>query len=789
MSTGETVFSERWAEIVGYNLSELEPTSIDTWTQLANADDLLASNDLIMRHIQGLVPFYEITVRMRHKDGHWVWVRDRGMIVEWNSKGEPTRMVGTHTDVTELVQAARAIEESERRFSAMFREHDAIMLLVEPTSGSIVDANIAATHFYGYSLDEMKRLLISDINVLPVEEIRERREEARSRGLQHFVFPHRLSNGEMRMVDVHSSPIVDAGRTLLFSVITDVTAKEESEARLREAAAVFDNLTEVVLLSDPDGVVRRVNPAFTTVTGWTAEQFVGRQAREIAGHVPAEAKKAHLKQAHNNLSTSRIEMPIQHADGSVSPGMVTVNPIVDDTGLVSGFVTLISDLTDRVHAEQQRLDEATNVDVLTGLPNRAGFGELLTSQLELLRSTGAIASMFLIDLDRFQSINDSYGHQAGDQVLRETATRLRALTAPGDLLARLGPDEFVLVCHAAVSEDVADRTASRVAAALGQPIALPDGEEVFPSGCVGIVELSGAVMNQAELLRNADAALHEAKRHGPGSRRHHAESQVEDTRARLSLETRLRRAWDDGELTIYYQPVIEVRTNRITGAEALLRWTADTGPISPSEFVPAAERIGLMPEIGHWVLREACRQAAAWNQAGLSNLTIAVNVTAQQLHDPGFLDDVTETFKITGLDPELLELEITESAFLNQAEGTFSLLERLTALGVRLAIDDFGTGYSSFAYLRRLPVDMLKIDRSFVSEIESNADDRAIVAAIISMGHDLGLQVLAEGVESVAQLTFLHEHECDMYQGFLLSKALPPDTFAELVRSAMSPSL
>ena len=789
MSTGETVFSERWADIVGYTLEELEPTSIDTWTQLANADDLLDSNDLIMRHIQGLVPFYEITVRMRHKDGHWVWVRDRGMIVEWNQKGEPTRMVGTHTDVTDLVQAAQAIEESERRFSAMFREHDAIMLLVEPTIGSIVDANIAATHFYGYSLDEMKSMLISDINVLPVEEIRQRREEARSRGLQHFVFPHRLANGQMRMVDVHSSPIVDAGRTLLFSVITDVTAKEESEARLREAAAVFDNLTEVVLLSDPDGVVRRVNPALTAVTGWTAEQFVGRHTREIAGQVAADTKKAHVKQAHQKLSTSRVEMPIVHADGSLSPGMVTVNPIVDETGLVTGFVTLISDLTDRVDAERQRLDEATNVDALTGLPNRTGFGQLLTIELEQLRASGATASLILVDLDRFQSINDSYGHEAGDQVLRETAMRLRGLTAPGDLLARLGPDEFVLVSHAAVSRDVADRTASRLAAALGQSIALPEGEEVFPSGCIGIVELSGAVSNQGELLQNADAALHEAKRHGPGSRRHHAESLVEDTRARLSLETRLRRAWDNGDLTLHYQPMIDVKTNRIIGAEELLRWTSDTGPIPPSDFVPAAERIGLMPEIGHWVLREACRQAAAWNQAGLSGLTIAVNVAAQQLHEARFLDDVTETLQVTGLAPELLELEITESAFLSSADGTYSLLDRLTDLGVRLAIDDFGTGYSSFAYLRRLPVDMLKIDRSFVSEIESNADDRAIVAAIISMGHDLGLQVLAEGVETVGQLAFLNEHACDVYQGFLLSKALPPDTFAELARSAMSPSL
>jgi diguanylate cyclase (GGDEF)-like protein/PAS domain S-box-containing protein len=784
IQTGELALNERWAEMIGYRLSELHPISIETWTRFAHPDDLELSNRLITDLSHGKTGQYDVELRMRHREGHWIWVRDRGRIAEWGRDGKPTRMAGTHEDITELVLARNELASSEGRLKSMFTDHGAVMLLVEPASGSIIDANAAAAQFYGYAVDQLRSMSISDINALSADEVANLRREAVSRRLDHFIFPHRLASGEIRTVEVHSSPIEDKGRTLLFSIIHDVTERESNERELREAAAVFDNTSEAIIVTDGLGTIRRINPALTALTGWSSESLIGQHASILTGDPPIPGT-TNAEKASSLLSAGfRAERPLTHADGSETPSILSINPIRDGAGGVAGFVALISDISERVRAEHSRLDDAASIDPTTGLPNRAAFTELLVRLREHEGDLHRRAAIILIDVDRFKGVNDSYGHGAGDEVLRHVTSVLMEQLEPEDSLARFGGDEFVMLMDNVHDKVDPGAVAERLLAALASPCQLSTGIEVFLSACAGIVELDHEPGSAETALQHADAALHEAKRSGPGSVRRHVDAIVRSSRDRLVLETRLRRAWRDGEFTIAYQPQVDVTSGLIVGAEALLRWaSADEGDITPATFIPIAEEIGLMPAIGAWVLREACRQAQEWVRTGLPPLRMAVNVTARQLHNSRFTTEVKQALATTGFDGTCLELELTESTLLAPTGVIRDLLADLTGQGITLAIDDFGTGYSSFAYLHRLPVSMLKIDRSFVMAIDAAGHDRSIAAAIISMGHDLGLQVLAEGVETVEQLAFLRAQGCDLFQGFLVSPAVHPEAFAKLVLS------
>ena len=786
MQTGETTFNDRWAEIIGYTLAELEPTTIDTWAEHAHPEDLIESNDLVMRHIQGLDPYYEITVRMRHKDGRWVWVRDRGMIVEREPDGQPIRMVGTHTDVTDEAEAARIVAESQRRFAAMFRDHDAVMLLIDPASGQIVDANPAAADFYGYSMDVLTSMRIDQINMLQPAEVARRRAQALTGHRGRFVFPHKLASGEIRKVEVHSSPLEDDGRLLLFSIVTDITELEAREERLREAAAVFDNISDAVLLSDEHAIVRQVNAAFPEVTGWQSEDIVGRSMREVAGRLSDSLTADAVREALRAEVAARVGISLRRADGTFVPVLVTVSPVRGAHDQITGYVTLISDIADRVRTERAQLDRVASYDALTGLPNRSRFTELLATEIERLRQAEQGAVLMFVDIDRFKDVNDSYGHDTGDVLLTTITERLRSYVGPGDLLARFGGNEFAIVFNQVSDAERALDLARDVQAVLAPPCPITDDAEVFVTACVGMILLGESDLDALDSLQAGASALHEAKTAGPGSIREHQFALMVESRARLSMETRLRHGWDNHELFLRYQPQIDAQSDGIIGAEALLAWTtADGERIGPDEFIPVAERMGLIGDIGSWVLQQACLQGTAWDQEGLPPLTMSVNVSAKQLLDGRLPGDVAAALRDTEFPADRLRLELTESALLSTGSSTFELLEALRSQGVQLSIDDFGTGYSSFAYLRRFPLSEIKVDRSFVMDLESSADDRAICSSILALGHGLGLRVVAEGVETNAQLAFIRSHGCDLYQGYLFSPAVDPRAFADLVRTGL----
>jgi len=440
------------------------------------------------------------------------------------------------------------------------------------------------------------------------------------------------------------------------------------------------------------------------------------------------------------------------------------------------------DITPRKQAEE-RIQYLATHDGLTGLPNRVMFGELLNHVLALSRRNSRKFAVLFIDLDRFKFINDSLGHDAGDALLHEVANRLKGSLRSSDVVARLGGDEFVMLLQDLRGSEQAGRIARKLLSAVIQPIEI-GGQECRVTASIGISIYPDDAADETSLMTHADIAMYHAKEEGKNNFQFYDGRLETLSLERLTLETRLRRAIERNELSLHYQAQLDLGNNQIVGVEALLRWnSAELGSVSPAKFIPVAEETGLILAIGKWVLRTACAQSMAWQHAGLPPVHVSVNLSPRQLNDPELVGEVRTVLAETGLKPNLLELEVTESSVMHNVERALEVLGALKAMGVRLAIDDFGTGYSSLAQLKRFPIDTLKVDRSFIRELPSDAEDKAIAEAIIAMGKTLSLTVVAEGVETLEQQQFLRERACDQMQGYYFSKPVEPAEFAELLRT------
>jgi diguanylate cyclase (GGDEF)-like protein len=439
--------------------------------------------------------------------------------------------------------------------------------------------------------------------------------------------------------------------------------------------------------------------------------------------------------------------------------------------------------TEGLETANKQLRHLATHDALTGLPNRVLMDDRISQSIALADSQGQTFAVMLLDLDRFKSVNDSLGHRAGDELLKEVAQRLKGVVRDIDTVARLGGDEFVLIITPSPERDAAQQVATRIIDAMQAPVRIA-GVEIHTSPSIGIAFYPGDAATVETLLANADAAMYSAKERGRNNYQLFVPSMNAATYEKVRLESDMRVALEQKQFALHYQPKVNTATGVMHGAEALLRWQHPVrGAIPPAEFIPLAEECGLIGSIGAWVMREACRQARAWQVAGLPPLRVAVNLSPSQFRQGDIVAMIRDALDQAGLEPRFLEVELTETTVMTDPEESIAILEKLSEMGVLVSVDDFGTGYSSMSYLRRFPIDKLKIDRGFINEVMSRPEDASIVRAIISLAHSLRLKVVAEGVESPEQLEFLKTLGCDQYQGFHFSPALPASQFEALVRS------
>jgi diguanylate cyclase (GGDEF)-like protein/PAS domain S-box-containing protein len=577
----------------------------------------------------------------------------------------------------------------------------------------------------------------------------------------------------------------------------DLAARQEAEAARRRLEsrfrAIFDHAAIGIVLLDGDGYFCESNLAFQTLVGYSREELIHLRASELSPPEDAALTREPIRELRAGLHKSiSVEKRFIRKDGTILLCTLTVSPMTTADNTI-GFVGMLQDITERRKLESELAYQAWH-DLLTGLANRARLVEQTEVALAENESASHIALLY-VDLDGFKSVNDSLGHSAGDALLKVVATRLLDATRGSDTVARLGGDEFAVLLPSGESSTDAIVIARRILNAVAHPISL-DGQEVTVSASIGVAH-ARADDDAETLLRNADLAMYRAKMAGRARSELFVPEMHAAVHARLALETDLRRALESDQFSLAYQPIIETTTGRIAGVEALLRWTHPTrGAVSPAEFIPVAERIGLIGELGRWTLRTACAQGAqwlaslrgsdaipTWSPELVSNepppFYLAVNVSSRQLQDDSIIIDVANALAATRFDPRCLVLEITESVIMQDVEGTLARLHDLKALGLRLAVDDFGTGYSSLSYLQRLPIDVMKVDRSFVRGIGASGHSESLVRTVVALGEMLGMSCVAEGVETAAQHEFLTSLGCAYAQGYRYGRPVGADVFQQ----------
>ena len=707
----------------------------------------------------------------------------------------------------QLRQSERSLRESETRYdSALSSLSEGVV--IQGCRGEILAANRAAEAILGLTLDQLMGRTSIDPRWQAIHEdgtpwpgdthpamVTLRTGKAASAAVMGI----RKPDGTLAWIAINAEPMISPGDELPHGVVTsftDITARKEAETQLRIAAIAFE-AQAAMMITDADGVILRVNGAFTEITGYTAEEAVGQTLRLLqSGHHDA-AFYASMWETIQRTGTWQGEIWDRRKNGEVYPKWLSISSVRGPDGAVTHYVGTHIDNTQRKAAEDQ-LYQLAFYDPVTQLPNRRLLLERLSHALAGSARSRHQGAIMFIDLDNFKRLNDTLGHDVGDRLLNEVAQRLLSSVRFGDTVARLGGDEFVVMLEELEEDGLVaaqvEKVAEKILAALDHTYRLEGNAgfkrsktvEYHCTASIGVTLFGAHMENVDELLKQADLAMYQAKESGRNAIRFFDRGMQAIVAARGALEADLHEALQKGQFLLHYQPQLAGEGHRLTGAEVLVRWQhPQRGLVAPAEFIPLAEETGLIQPLGDWVLKTACIQLAAWaGQPALDPLTIAVNVSARQFHHKDFVDGVLAVLDQTGANPQRLKLELTESLLVRNVEDIIAKMNLLKARGVGFALDDFGTGYSSLSYLKRLPLDQLKIDQTFVRDVLTDPNDAAIAKMIVALGRSLGLAVIAEGVETAEQRHFLAECGCHAYQGYLFSKPLPLEGFEEFVRRA-----
>ena len=729
-------------------------------------------------------------VRALRRDGSAIYVELAGATQA--AEVGTLRQTVVLIDITERKHAEQALHVSQQDFRELVGSVQAIVWRATP-SGQFTFVSSAAETLLGYPLAEWTSSPTFWVDHMHPDD----REWAfqycktESEKLQTHKFDCRMMAADGRAVWLHDIVRVipfNGKPKELVGVMLDITERKTAETRKRLTQVAFDNAAEGILITDADERIIDVNLGFTSITGYSREEVIGQTARTLSSGMH---DRTFFRGMWLDLATQgqwQGEIWNRRKNGEIFPEWLSINTVRDDHGKLTHYVAVFSDITLRKQSEE-RMHHLANHDALTQLPNRNLLHERIEHALRLAQRSKSRAAILFLDLDRFKIINDTLGHEVGDQMLIEVASRLQSCLRDVDTIARQGGDEFVILIENFTDAQYLVSVARKILAVLSAPFVL-GGHELFISASIGISVYPDDGREMGVLLKNADVAMYRSKDQGRNTYQFYSARSNVHSLEKLALESSLRRALDRNEFELHYQPKVNPFTDQITGVEALLRWNhPDLGMVSPAQFISLAEETGLIIPMGEWVLREACRQTRKWHEAGLPLFSVAVNLSARQFRDEHLRSMVHAALATSGLTPEYLELEITESMIMQNVEHAIEVLHDVRDMGANVSIDDFGTGYSSLGYLKRFPIDTLKVDRSFVQDVADDADDAAITKAVIALAHSLNLKVVAEGVETHEQFTFLRQQGCDMIQGYIYSKPLPAEQLEHvLVKGTISPT-
>ncbi|OGP66594.1 MAG: hypothetical protein A2W27_08005 [Deltaproteobacteria bacterium RBG_16_44_11] len=783
------------------------------------------------------IPIESLEAKSIRKDGSNV-IYDTSVSLIRDKKGNPIGFRGVSRDVTERKQHE---EELSLLRSAMDVSQDMIFL-VDRTTMRFLYANETAFRLTGYTREEYVKKSPQDMLLVDRKTLEDAYDEAIAAAPTGITveMKTRRKDGTRTIIELHRRALNIGNRWIIVTIVHDISQRWLAEEKIRLLGRMFAALSatnETILHSkSPEELYQRVcnaavddgkfittgvllfDPETTWVRVAAASGDGGDRLREVRisldESIPegkgmvGTAFRTGKPCVSNDYLNDPVSLPWREIMKNV--GAAAVIPLISGGQSIGALIfyatqkrsfddeaiKLLERMAENVvfalgnferEAERQRAEDriqhlATH-DALTGLPNRLMFSQLLNHAIQSAKRYKRQLAVFFIDLDRFKTINDTLGHDAGDQLLQEIAIRFKQSLRAADVIARLGGDEFVILIEEVSDSKQVATVAHKILAAAIKPIVLL-GEECRVTASIGISIYSEDAEDEQSLMKNADIAMYHAKEEGKNNYQFYSKDIQSRSIERLSIETNLRFALERNELSLHYQAKVDFKTNAINGVEALLRWQNPyLGSVTPTQFIPVAEESGLIIPIGKWVIRTACAQNVAWQRDGLPPICMAVNLSLRQLMDEFLIEDIKKALNDCGMAPNLLELEITESMVMHNPTRMIAVLAKIKELGVRLAIDDFGTGYSSLGQLKHFPIDTLKVDRSFVRNIPQDAEDKAITEAIIAMGKTLSLTVVAEGVETVEQMNFLKDHSCDEMQGFYFSKPIAPDQFAELLRN------
>ena len=679
--------------------------------------------------------------------------------------------------------AEEALLVGARKYQNLFEyAHDGIIIF-DPVERLILEANQITCERLGYTKQELLKLKIDDIihggfdpsTDAPYQEMKEGKSLV-------FERTHKRKDGGVIPVEISAKSFDYGGRMVVQAVIRDISFRKNTERDLKLASYVFETAMEGVIVTDKDSKIQFVNPAFTRITGYEAAEVIGKTPGILRSAVNDSEFYASMWGTLKKDGQWRGEIWNRHKSGKIYPEWLTITAIKDSEGEVIQYAAVFHDITDLKRNEEEIKYQAFH-DPLTGLPNRLLFRDRLKHAIDKAQREGVMVAVLFMDLDDFKNINDTMGHEVGDMLLKGMSVRLISCLREVDTVARIGGDEFVVVLEGIGKVGEAEVAADRIIKALSAPYSF-EKENMYCTTSIGIALYPEDGKDGEDLTKNSDLAMYHAKKLGKNNYQFFNESMNDKVVRRMEMERGIRQALEEGHISCCFQPKIDVGTHRIVGIEALARCNTEVGIIHTEELIAVAEESNLILEIGEVVFDKACSLLADLHKEGYETLRMAVNVSFRQLERQKLVPLVSEGLKKYGLDGQFLELEIKESAVLRDPDLTAKTMERLDRLGVSMVIDDFGTGYSSLLHLRKFPLRSLKIDRSFVREILESKDARAIAKTTISIGHNMGLKVIAEGVETEEQLEYLKSIGCDEAQGYLISTALPREDLFKFLASS-----